>query len=186
MRGVPNLIEYGTLLESDTREYEPLLGDMLTSVTSFFRDREAFESLEREIIPELFKDKNVGEEVRVWVAARATGEEAYLVLGKHRQGASTIGHVGCRHGDCMWQPLRVDGDMTLDARYFVPGVIAFVLRGVGILDALRVHDAKGRRVRPPIAPAFLLHLIFLIPAQAGWVHLGRLNSSIDRSSSARC
>jgi two-component system CheB/CheR fusion protein len=55
-------------------------------VTNFFRDREAFEAIERDIIPELFKDKSATDEVRVWVAACSTGEEAYslaMLLDDH-------------------------------------------------------------------------------------------------------
>lgn len=77
VRGVHTLPDYRALLEGDARECGALLDDMLIGVTNFFRDREAFEAVEREIIPELFKDKGPTEEVRVWVAACSTGEEAY-------------------------------------------------------------------------------------------------------------
>jgi two-component system CheB/CheR fusion protein len=77
VRGVHSLPEYRAVLESDASEYKALLDDMLIGVTNFFRDREAFESLERDVIPELFKDKKAGDEVRAWVAACSTGEEAY-------------------------------------------------------------------------------------------------------------
>lgn len=77
VRQVHTLPEYRDVLESDANEYKALLDDMLIGVTNFFRDREAFESLEREVIPELFKDKGPTDEVRAWVAACATGEEAY-------------------------------------------------------------------------------------------------------------
>jgi two-component system CheB/CheR fusion protein len=77
VRGVHTLPDYCALLEGDARECGALLDDMLIGVTNFFRDREAFEAVEREIIPELFKDKLPTEEVRVWVAACSTGEEAY-------------------------------------------------------------------------------------------------------------
>jgi two-component system CheB/CheR fusion protein len=77
VRAVHSLPEYRELLESDASEYKALLDDMLIGVTNFFRDREAFESLERDVIPELFKDKKAGDEVRAWVAACSTGEEAY-------------------------------------------------------------------------------------------------------------
>jgi two-component system CheB/CheR fusion protein len=56
---------------------QALLDDMLIGVTNFFRDREAFEALERDVIPELFKRQGPGDEVRAWVAACSTGEEAY-------------------------------------------------------------------------------------------------------------
>jgi two-component system CheB/CheR fusion protein len=77
VRQVHSLPEYRSLLESDAAEYRALLDDMLIGVTNFFRDREAFESLERDVIPELFKDKGATDEVRAWVAACASGEEAY-------------------------------------------------------------------------------------------------------------
>ncbi|MCC2955826.1 PAS domain S-box protein [Massilia sp. IC2-477] len=77
VRQVHTLPEYRDVLESDANEYKALLDDMLIGVTNFFRDREAFESLERDVIPELFKDKGPTDEVRAWVAACATGEEAY-------------------------------------------------------------------------------------------------------------
>ena len=77
VRAVHTLPEYSDVLESDPGEYKALLDDMLIGVTNFFRDREAFEALERDVIPALFKDKGPGEEVRAWVAACASGEEAY-------------------------------------------------------------------------------------------------------------
>ena len=86
VRGVHSLPEYSELLGNDPREHEALLSDMLISVTNFFRDRESFEALERDIIPELFKDKAATDEVRIWVAACATGEEAYsmtMLLADH-------------------------------------------------------------------------------------------------------
>jgi two-component system CheB/CheR fusion protein len=77
VRQVRSLPEYRDLLASDATEHKALLDDMLIGVTNFFRDREAFESLERDVIPELFKGKGPADEVRAWVAACATGEEAY-------------------------------------------------------------------------------------------------------------
>jgi two-component system CheB/CheR fusion protein len=86
VRSVHTLPDYCNLLESDPRECHALLDDMLIGVTNFFRDREAFEAVEREVIPELFKDKSATDEVRVWVAACSTGEEAYslaMLLDDH-------------------------------------------------------------------------------------------------------
>jgi len=77
VRQVHTLPEYRDLLESGAGENKALLDDMLIGVTNFFRDREAFESLEREILPELFKDKGPADEVRAWSAACSSGEEAY-------------------------------------------------------------------------------------------------------------
>jgi two-component system CheB/CheR fusion protein len=79
VRGVPTLPAYRSLLEADAEEHVALLKDMLIGVTNFFRDREYFDTLERLVIPELFRDKNPLDQVRAWVAACSTGEEAYSV-----------------------------------------------------------------------------------------------------------
>jgi two-component system, chemotaxis family, CheB/CheR fusion protein len=68
-----------TRLEAEPREIDLLFQDLLIGVTEFFRDREAFEALERDIIPKLFKGKGAGEDVRAWVPGCASGEEAYSI-----------------------------------------------------------------------------------------------------------
>ena len=77
VRQTATLPDYRDLLLNDVGENKSLLDDMLIGVTNFFRDREAFDSIERDIMPELFKDRAAGDEVRAWVAACASGEEAY-------------------------------------------------------------------------------------------------------------
>lgn len=68
---------YVERLEQDAQEQESLYRDLLIGVTSFFRDREAYERLEVKTIPDIFDRHQVSDEIRVWVAACATGEEAY-------------------------------------------------------------------------------------------------------------
>ncbi|MFL6587485.1 MAG: CheR family methyltransferase [Luteimonas sp.] len=72
-----DLPAYREFLRADQAETKPLLADMLISVTNFFRDREAFETLERVVVPRLVASHESGESIRVWVAGCATGEEAY-------------------------------------------------------------------------------------------------------------
>jgi DNA polymerase III psi subunit len=76
---LPDLISYSHFINDNPGEASALLKDLLISVTNFFRDPEAFEALEREIIPKLFEGKGADDQVRVWVAGCATGEEAYSV-----------------------------------------------------------------------------------------------------------
>ena len=92
VRGVQSLPQYRDLLEADPGENKLLLDDMLIGVTNFFRDREAFESLERDILPELFKDKGATDEVRAWVAACSTGEEAYSLAMLMADQAALMEH----------------------------------------------------------------------------------------------
>jgi two-component system, chemotaxis family, CheB/CheR fusion protein len=76
---LPDLPAYSHFMHENPAEATALLKDLLISVTNFFRDAEAFEALESEIIPKLFEGKTADDQVRVWVAGCATGEEAYSV-----------------------------------------------------------------------------------------------------------
>lgn len=73
------LKEYHEFLRENPDEAQALLGDLLISVTTFFRDAEAFAALSRHVLPNLFKDRDPNDPVRVWVCGCATGEEAYSV-----------------------------------------------------------------------------------------------------------
>src|SRR6516162_7536439 len=72
-----DLNEYYDVMRDHAEEAQALLGDLLISVTTFFRDSEAFERIAKDVIPALFADKQVDETIRVWVSGCATGEEAY-------------------------------------------------------------------------------------------------------------
>lgn len=73
------LTAYRDFMRENPMEAQGLLKDLLISVTSFFRDHVAFDELEREVVPLLFHEKGTGDQLRVWVAGCATGEEAYSV-----------------------------------------------------------------------------------------------------------
>ncbi len=79
VRAVQSLTAYRDVLQKDPAESAALLKDMLIAVTNFFRDRDAFEALEREVVPELFRNKGAGDALRVWVPACSSGEEAYSI-----------------------------------------------------------------------------------------------------------
>ncbi|MGE3777215.1 MAG: chemotaxis protein CheB [Pirellulaceae bacterium] len=76
---VADLPAYVDLVRRDRQELDALYGDLLIGVTSFFRDEEAFRALEQTVLPALMSERDAGDEFRVWVAACATGEEAYSV-----------------------------------------------------------------------------------------------------------
>ncbi len=79
VHSVSSLAAYAELVRDRPDEAPALLKDLLISVTNFFRDRDSFETLERDVIPRLFAGKHEEDHVRVWVPACATGEEAYSV-----------------------------------------------------------------------------------------------------------
>ena len=72
-----SLDDYVKQLRMDLGELNLLYKDLLIGVTQFFRDPDAFEILARNVLPQLFASVKPGEELRVWVAGCATGEEAY-------------------------------------------------------------------------------------------------------------
>lgn len=74
-----NLREYEVVLRNLPEEAELLCNEILIGVTRFFRDKEAFEYLENKVIPSICRSKKEGEDIRIWVAACSTGEEAYSV-----------------------------------------------------------------------------------------------------------
>ncbi len=85
-----NFAEYLTHLREQPEEVKQLARDLLISVTSFFRDPDAFSTLETEVIAPLVQTKNADVAVRVWVPGCATGEEAYTVamlLLEHQKAA---------------------------------------------------------------------------------------------------
>jgi two-component system CheB/CheR fusion protein len=78
VNGVQALEEYLQCLRTRPGEPGALLQDLLISVTNFFRDSDCFDALERQM-PRLLAGKGPDDAVRVWVAACATGEEAYTI-----------------------------------------------------------------------------------------------------------
>ena len=66
-------------LRQDSKEVSALFRDLLINVTNFFRDADAFESLERLVIPNLFEQRGADDVVRVWVPGCSTGEEVFSI-----------------------------------------------------------------------------------------------------------
>lgn len=75
---VNRIEEYCALLLQDPAEARNLMLEVLISVTSFFRDPAAFEAL-RNALRKQFANRKSSEVFRIWVAATATGEEAYTI-----------------------------------------------------------------------------------------------------------
>ena len=69
--------QYLRFLQENPHEVEQLFKELLISVTSFFRDPEAFDMLATQVLPPLLASKSDDDVVRVWVPGCATGEEAY-------------------------------------------------------------------------------------------------------------
>ncbi len=64
-------------LQRNPAEVDALFNDLLIGVTNFFRDPEAFQLLEDNVIPKLFAGKHADDVIRIWTTGCSTGEEAY-------------------------------------------------------------------------------------------------------------
>jgi two-component system CheB/CheR fusion protein len=88
LKGLPDMAAYLEELRANPVELGVLYEDLLIGVTRFFRDPDAFAVIEQTVIPEILSKVPASEQIRVWVAGCATGEEAYsLALLFHEQMA---------------------------------------------------------------------------------------------------
>lgn len=76
---IQDMSNYLHYLKQNKVEIKILFKELLINVTSFFRDPEAFIVLKQEILPALLMNKPPEYQFRIWVAACATGEEAYSI-----------------------------------------------------------------------------------------------------------
>ena len=76
---VTSLKDYLNYLYQDKTEVQILSRELLIGVTRFFRDDAAFESLEKNVIPEIVRNSTFNDPIRIWVAACSSGEEAYSI-----------------------------------------------------------------------------------------------------------
>jgi len=74
---ITRISEYYKYLQQNPAEVETLYKEMLIGVTNYFRNPEAFEVIQKKVIPGLLKKKKADEPLRIWVPGCSTGEEAY-------------------------------------------------------------------------------------------------------------
>lgn len=70
---------YIELFRKQPEELDLLFRELLIGVTQFFRDPDAFEALNEDVLKKLLSGKGAHESIRVWVAGCATGEEAFTL-----------------------------------------------------------------------------------------------------------
>lgn len=100
--------DYVVYVEADPAELDALFDDLLIGVTRFFRDSDSFSRLETVVIPKLFVDGNP-QEIRVWAAGCATGQEAYslaILLHEHAERIEYRGEIKLFASDINCQALE--------------------------------------------------------------------------------
>ena len=88
---MPSIDEYIGFLRGHPDEVDNLFKELLITVTSFFREPDAFDTLKRTILPDMLSNEPDDCTVRVWVPGCATGEEAYSLAILIREFAEETG-----------------------------------------------------------------------------------------------
>ena len=78
--------EYIKFLISNSKEINILFNELLIGVTRFFRDEPAFNALKSMVISKMIESAAAKREIRIWVAACSTGEEAYSLAILLKEG----------------------------------------------------------------------------------------------------
>lgn len=74
---ITNLNSYSEFISNNSDEIEALFNDILIGVTSFFRDKEAFEAIHAQLEKVIKRKDN--KSIRIWTPGCSTGEEAYSI-----------------------------------------------------------------------------------------------------------
>jgi len=81
---------YARYLSENPGEVHTLFKELLINVTSFFRDKEAYDALNKDALPKIFENKPENYIFRIWVPGCASGEEAYSLAILFREYMDSI------------------------------------------------------------------------------------------------
>ncbi|HIB83669.1 MAG TPA: chemotaxis protein CheR [Chromatiaceae bacterium] len=72
--------EYCALLEKNTGgEFTQFINAVTTNLTSFFREMHHFDYVRAQLIPDLLRQRQDSEKIRIWSSGCSTGEEPYSI-----------------------------------------------------------------------------------------------------------
>lgn len=146
------LDDYLALLARDPEEAGALVKDLLIHVTAFFRDADAWDALDREVITPLVEKAERGQSIRVWVPACSTGEEAY-----------TIAMILAERGEAAKKDLAVkifatdaaEHHLSAARRATFPGSMVESLPAERIARFFDKIDDNYYRIKPPLRETVL-------------------------------
>lgn len=82
---IDTIKQYVHYLQENTQELTLLFNELLIGVTQFFRDTAVWEQLKNQAIPALLAEYPMGKELRAWIPACSTGEEAYSLAMVYKE-----------------------------------------------------------------------------------------------------
>jgi len=137
--------DYVRLLQTEPHEVELLFQELLITVTQFFRDPEAYQALQSELIKRLECQPEQAS-LRVWVPGCSTGEEAYsiaIIAIELAERTDKRLHLQIFATDLDAQAIDV-----ARAGLYPDGIAADV--GSARLQRFFVADAKGYRIQKQV------------------------------------
>jgi two-component system CheB/CheR fusion protein len=76
---ISSIEHYLKLLQQNPAEVNALYQDLLIHVTRFFREPDTFVTLAEKVFPQILRNRDDAESIRVWVPGCSTGEEPYSI-----------------------------------------------------------------------------------------------------------
>lgn len=147
--GLAEAGEYVDLVLSDAAEHRSFINLITTNLTSFFREKHHFETLERTVLPALLRARASEKRLRIWSAGCSTGQEPYsLAMVLHRV------LDGRRDWDVRILATDIDTDVLAQARtgVYPADTIETVPSGYRSEFQSGTGSADGRiRVRPHLS-----------------------------------
>lgn len=169
-RGVDDYATYAQVLRDDPAEYDALLDAITINVTHLFRDTDVWDGVAETVLPALWARPEPT--LRTWVAACASGEEAYTVAAlwhafvESHGEAARLGRVAITASDLDPGALAVaaagrypreafrDTPTMVRARYFTPHEPA-----VAVDDLRRMIRFEQRDLLADAPAADPVHLV---------------------------
>jgi two-component system CheB/CheR fusion protein len=139
-----SIADYLEYLRDNVEEARRLFDDLLISVTTFFRDPEAWAALSTQVIAPLVERAGANEQLRVWVPGCATGEEAFTLAILFEEEFARRG----THGEIVIFASDVDeGALAVAREGIFLNAITADLSDERLARYFEIHDDHYRIVR---------------------------------------
>jgi two-component system CheB/CheR fusion protein len=149
--GIHQIVKISTyvrFLQENPQELGILFKELLIGVTSFFRDKAAWDQLQKRALPALLAHRPAGVALRAWIAGCSTGEEAYSLAMLFKE---TLGRAKSKRNlSLQIYATDIDRDAIDKARqgFYPPNIVADV--SPARLRRFFVKEENGYRVNKEI------------------------------------
>jgi two-component system, chemotaxis family, CheB/CheR fusion protein len=148
IHGIPSVDTYVRFVQDNPQELDLLFKELLIGVTSFFRDRAAWDSLSNLALRPLFERGAEDSSLRAWSVGCSTGEEAYSLAMAFREAEAASPSSGGRRIKIFATDLDKDAIDKARQGFYSAGAAAEV--PARRLERFFVADDGGFRVRKEI------------------------------------